>query len=326
MTALLFIALSAVIVFAGSALCRIVDRLAAASGTGRTVAGLVLLATATSLPELFAGLSSVLTLKAPDLAVAGLLGSCMFNLFVFSVLDAFVGDEPLSTRVERGHLLSMGFALVLVSVFSLSLLAPALVAPIGWIGVSTPLMLVLYVAATRTSFRWQERSKQEELDLGPTLEPGEKRKLWAQYAGASILVIAAASAVPPLAQSIAESTGVSQSFIGNSLVALATSLPELVVALAALRMDAPDMAFATILGSNLFNLALVPVLDLAYIDGPLLAAASSEHLISAAAMVIMTAVLVIGVTYATREKEAFIAWDSWAILATYLVGLGLLAT
>ena len=83
---LTFVALSAVIVAAAMFLAKFGDEIAEKSGMGGTVTGLVLLAGATSLPELSVGFSSV-RLGAPDLAAGGVLGSSLANLLILSLVD-----------------------------------------------------------------------------------------------------------------------------------------------------------------------------------------------------------------------------------------------
>ena len=80
---------------AGSMLARYGDIIAQLTGLTRTWIGLVLLATATSLPELFTGVSAVTVAAAPDIAVGDALGSCLFNLVLLVVLDASSRGEPM---------------------------------------------------------------------------------------------------------------------------------------------------------------------------------------------------------------------------------------
>ncbi len=99
---------------------------------------------------------------------------------------------------------------------------------------------------------------------------------------------------------------------------MVTALPELVVSVAAVRIDATDLTFGNLLGSNLFNLAILGLDDLLYVKGPILAQASPAHLVTASAAMAMTAIAVIGLTYRVSKKRLWFAWDSWAILAVYV--------
>ena len=114
-------------------------------------------------------------------------------------------------------------------------------------------------------------------------------------------------------------TGLGQSFVGNILIAASTSLPEIVVSMAALKMGAVDMAFGNLFGSNLFDMAILGIDDVFYTRGVLTSHVSSSHEIAAVAAMTMTAVAVVGLTYRATRKTLFLAWDSWAIVAVYIL-------
>jgi cation:H+ antiporter len=69
------------------------------SGLGQGWIGLILMASVTSLPELFVGISSAGILQSVDLAAGDVLGSCAFNLAILSLLD-WAGKVPLSNRAS----------------------------------------------------------------------------------------------------------------------------------------------------------------------------------------------------------------------------------
>jgi cation:H+ antiporter len=102
-------ACAALIGLAGPVLTHYGDIIARLTGLSRTWIGLTLLATATSLPELFTGISAVTVAAAPNIAVGDVLGSCIFNLMMLVVLDALSRDEPVYRRIDQGHILTAGF-------------------------------------------------------------------------------------------------------------------------------------------------------------------------------------------------------------------------
>jgi len=89
---------------------------------GQTWIGVVLMASVTSLPELVTGISSVTVYDLPNIAAGDVLGSCMFNLLILSLMDA-VQPEPISARAHQGHALSIGFGLLLIGVAGVGLVA-----------------------------------------------------------------------------------------------------------------------------------------------------------------------------------------------------------
>jgi cation:H+ antiporter len=125
-----FGATALVIVLAGVRLASYGDILGEKTGLGGNWIGLVLLAATTSLPELFTGFGATALHGLPDIALGDVLGSCMFNLVILSMMDA-VHPEPLSTRAHQRHALSMEFGLLLIGVAGLGLLASDHVPPSG---------------------------------------------------------------------------------------------------------------------------------------------------------------------------------------------------
>jgi len=120
---LLRFALSATAIFvAGSFLTRFADELVEITGLGRLVSGSVLLAGATSLPELSVDLSAI-TMQVPDLAVGDLLGSSLMNLLILAVLD-LVNRSPgwMFSRQASAHALAGLLSIELTSLAALSLL------------------------------------------------------------------------------------------------------------------------------------------------------------------------------------------------------------
>jgi cation:H+ antiporter len=113
---------AALIGFAGPVLTRYGDIIARRTGVSRTWIGLLLLATATSLPELFTGVSAVTVAAAPNIAVGDALGSCVFNLAMLVVLDAMHRGEPMYSRMDQGHILTAGFGVILIGFAGASLL------------------------------------------------------------------------------------------------------------------------------------------------------------------------------------------------------------
>jgi hypothetical protein len=94
---------------AGPILTHYADTIARLTGLSRSWVGLVLLAGATSLPELFTGVSAVAVASAPNIALGDALGSCIFNLAMLVVLDVMSRNEPVYRYIDQGHILTAGF-------------------------------------------------------------------------------------------------------------------------------------------------------------------------------------------------------------------------
>ena len=144
------------------------------------------------------------------------------------------------------------------------------------------------------------------------------------YSINAVVVIIAATFLPKIGEGIAETTGLGQTFVGNIFIALSTSLPEVVVSITAVKIDAIDLAIGNLFGSNIFNIFILAIDDIFFIKGPLLSFANPNHIISALSAIAMTTIAIIGLTYRAEKKPLFLAWDSIGILLIYLINLMLL--
>jgi cation:H+ antiporter len=321
-----FLATALVIVFAGVRLARYGDMLGEKTGLGRSWVGLVVLAATTSLPELFTGLGATALANLPNIAIGDILGSCMFNLLILSFMDA-LQPEPLSTRAHQSHALSIGLGLVLIGVAGLGLLSSERLPAIGWIGPYTPALLVIYVVSMRLLFTHEQHvRKRETKEVAAELQYAEVplRSVIVHYTVAAAFVVGAALWLPRLGAELARQTGLGEAFVGSLFIAITTSLPEIVVSLAAVRIGAIDLGVGNILGSNLFNLFILGLDDVFYRHGPLLAVADASHDVAVVAIVIMNALFLIGLTYRVMTKRFVIAWDTAAIAAVYGVTMALM--
>jgi cation:H+ antiporter len=322
-----FIACTAVILLAGTNLSKYGDMIAEKTGLGRTWIGVVLMASITSLPELITGISSVTVFDLPNIAAGDALGSCMFNLLIIALLDARSGLTPISAKVHQGQVLTAGFGVLLLGLVSLSIVAGPHLPALGWVGVPSLMLLVIYLLAMRVVFLYEKKRRAQlpqELNEAPQYNHISPTRAYALYGLNALLIIGAATYLPHLGEEIAEITGLGRTFVGSIFIALSTSLPEIVVSLAALQLGAADLAFGNIFGSNLFNMAILALDDVLYTRGPLLATISSNHLLSAQAAMIMTAIAVIGLTYRANKRYPFLAWDSLGITGVYALAIYIL--
>lgn len=316
--ALQFAACSAAILFAGVRLSRYGDVIAARTGMGGTWFGLVAMAAVTSLPELITGASSVVLFDVPDIAAGDAIGSCMFNLVIFAFLD--VRDPmPLTARIHQGHVLSGAFGILLLGLAALAIQWGAGAPAVGWVALHSLVFVAAYAFAMRTIFAF-ERNRMSQLatEVAGTDDTGTPLRRAAQlYAVNALVLVAAAAYLPSVGEALAAATGLAQSFVGSLFIAASTSLPEIVVSVAAARIGAIDMAAGNLFGSNLFNIAVLGVDDLFYVQGPLLAAVAPTHLISLTAAMMMSAMAIVGLTYRAQRKRHRVSWDALGILAIY---------
>ncbi len=323
-----FLLCTLLIVYSGSKLSKYGDIIAEKTGLSRTWIGLVLIASVTSLPELVTGITSVTYAGTPDIAVGDILGSCVFNMLILAMLDATYRPMPISTKAHQGHILSAGFGLLLISIVAMSLFAGEAIDPIGWIGPYTLLIIVIYFVAMRTLFHYEKKKiaafVKGTVTKQPRYEDISTRTAIIHYGINAMVVVIAAVFLPEIGKGIAETTGLGQTFTGNIFIAVSTSLPEVVVSMTALRIDAVDLAIGNLFGSNIFNIFILAIDDIFFTKGPILSFTNTNHIISALSAITMITIAIIGLTYRSTKKPLFLAWDSLGILLVYIINLMLL--
>ena len=313
----------AVIGVAGVRLSRYGDIIAEKSGLSRGWVGLVMLASVTSLPELVTGLSAVTVADVPDIAVGNILGACIFNLGFIVVLDFLYRKESIYTRARQGNVLAAGYGIVLIGVagFNLLLYRAGTIPSIGHVGLYTPVILLLYLMAMRTLYRYEQSQITEFVEERAELHPQVSLKQAVRsYVVAALAVVAAGVWLPYIAADLADAMGWKQSFVGTLLVAAVTTAPEIVVTVSALRMGAVDLAIGNLFGSNLFNIAILAIDDLAYLPAPLFADVSISHAASAFSAIMMSGLAVVGLILRPPSRVyRTVSWISLLLLAVYLL-------
>lgn len=325
MTWLLFAATAAVIVSAGIYLARYGDVIGEKSGLGRTWIGVVLLAATTSLPELITGFSATALSPLPNIAIGNVLGACMVNFLILSLMDA-IHPERLSARAYQGHALSIAFGVVLLAIVGFGLVPGVPWPTLGWVGFYTPLLLGAYFVAMRVIFSHEQQRRAREVEEVARELEYERftlRQASLRYAAAAVFVIGGALALPGLGATIARDTGLGEAFVGSVFIAAVTCLPEIVVSVTAVRLGALDLGIGNVLGSNLFNLFILALDDVFYRPGPLLATAEPTHAVSVFALVVMNGLFLVGLTHQVLKKRFIVAWDTGAIALVYGVAVWL---
>lgn len=322
-----FIVCTSVIVYSGTRLSKYGDIIAEKTGLGRTWIGVVLMASVTSLPELVTGVSSVTYAGLPDIAVGDVLGSCVFNMLIISFLDAMHRPTPISFKAHHGHVLSAAFGILLLSIVAIGLFFGNRVLPLGWIGPYTLIFVVIYFVSMKLIYSYEKRQLVEfvkEAAIEFKYKEFTTKRAVGNYIINALFVITAAIFLPKIGEGIAEATGLGQTFVGNIFIAVSTSLPEVVVSIAAVKIGAINLAIGNLFGSNIFNIFILALDDVFFIKGPILSFASPNHIISTLSAIAMTTIAVIGLTYRTEKKPLFLAWDSIGILLAYVINLMLL--
>jgi len=151
-----FLLCAAVIFFSGTKLARYGDHMAELTGMGKAWFGLIMMASVTSLPELFVGISSASIIESADFAVGDVLGSCAFNLATLSLLDVFSKKTSLFSVASQSHVLAGALGIVLFSFVGIGLFLPYDFKLIDWIGISSIVFIALYLVSIKLVYHYDE--------------------------------------------------------------------------------------------------------------------------------------------------------------------------
>lgn len=317
---------AAIILFSSNYLAKSADIIALKTGLGRSFVGVVLLATATSLPEMGLGVSSITLINAPDLAVGDAFGSNIFNLLIIGILDLFWRNGPILNSVSVapvvvGLLSIVAIAATMIAVFFHSRLNVSLS---EWhISPLTIVIFLIFVLSMYIVYRsgaLLEASDADEERIDESASGGLSRAV-AIYAIAGLVIVVSAVWLANTGEGIAHAMGWETSFVGTQFLAFSTSLPELSASFAALRINAPELAISNLLGSNLFNMGFVlTVDDIALVGKPLWTAVSDVHLMTAALAILMSGVVIAGLAKRGRHRpHKFFTYEGAALIGLYIV-------
>jgi cation:H+ antiporter len=322
-----FVLSGLVVAVAGSFLTRYADAIASGTKLGGLWVGMVLLAGATSLPELATDIAAV-RMGARDIAVGDLFGSSLANMLILAVIDLLPPRRRVLQKVALDQVLGASLAIVLNALATVWVV-------VGWsyswlgVGPGSLLLFLGYLAGTRAVYLQNVGDAAARTPAAAAVSrEGERpmpvRRALLGFVAAALVLLAAAPLLAWSARGVAEISGLGNTFVGTWLVGLATSLPELVTALAAVRMGAFDLAVGNLFGSNACNMAIFLPLDLVQ-GGNLFAGLDPGHALSGLFAVLLMSLGIAAIVYRARRRFAMVEPDSLLILVAYAAALWLMA-
>ncbi|OPL14792.1 MAG: hypothetical protein AVO34_01325 [Firmicutes bacterium ML8_F2] len=316
-----FIISAVVIVYAGSKLTKNAAVVADCIGIGTAWVGALMLPLATSLPELVTTLRAV-TIDTPDLAVGNILGSCLYNLSLLALIDMIEGRGPLTSKVGKGHIIPASLSVISVCLAAIAMLGITGL-KIGWVSFETLLIAGLYFYGSMLLFKYEKKNQPVLTDIEEVPENNRASGGVAllNFGIAALFIVVAGVLVTDALDLIAVQTGLGHSFVGSLFLAVSTSLPETVTTVSAVRLGYLDMAVANVFGANFMNLFIIFIADFVYRNGALLHAVNETHLFSALLVILISTVIIFGLTYRSTERKTRVGFDTILALAGYLLVL-----
>lgn len=319
-----FLICALIIIFAGTKLTRYGDIIAEKTGLGRLWIGAVLIPLATSLPEITSSSSAAL-INAPNLAIGTIFGSIMFNLLIIAIADFAHGPGPLLREVTTGQILTAIFGIFLIAIAALSMLIKSSLLFVG-VGIDSLTLIILYFLGIIVIFKYSKKTQPDKV-LGV---PEENYTVYSlpltniKFLIVAIIIIFTAMKLAQVANSLADLTGWGTTFMGTIILAIVTSLPELVTALAAIRIKAYDLAVGIVLGANLLNMTIPFFSDIFYDGPPILSVVSPQHIISALIAIIITSIAIASIVYKPKKSVYNLGIAAWLIFLVYFLGIFLI--
>lgn len=310
---------AAVIIIAATKLSRSADIIAEKTGLGRAWVGALLLPVVTSLPEIVTSVQAVLV-ENPDLALGNVLGSNMFNIFIIAVVDLIQGSGPILRYVRPGHILTAAIGILLTGLAVFSILAGFdQTIPLLGIGYDSLLLLLVFLGGVRLITRYEKKNGgHREAAQYATESLG---KAFLVVGIAAVMIFFSGRLLAVTADELSRVTRLGGTFVGSFMVAVTTSLPELMATMAAVRLGALDMAIGNILGANVMNIFIIMVSDFFYRQGAVLGAVSPQAALAGVLAITLTAIAVIGLIYKSHKSYLFLGIDAYGIILLYLIGV-----
>lgn len=317
-----------VILFAGWKLADTADKLADATGMGEAIAGAVLLGATTSLPGLLT--SGVTAFNGfAELAFSNAVGGIAAQTAFLAIAD--ISYRNINLEHAAASAANTMQAALLIALLSLPIVAigtPSLdlfsVHPLSLALPALYLYGVRMIAKARRTATWKpEDTPETEVDVPEEeYESLSVPRLLVWFLSMAAVVAVAGWLVAESGMAVVERTGLSESLVGGVFTAVATSLPELVTTLAAVRMGALTLAVGNILGGNSFDSLFIAVADIAYREAPIYQALGDRQLFLLGVVLLMNAILVLGLLRRQKKGIANIGFESFTLLVLYAGALG----
>ncbi|MCF7926299.1 MAG: sodium:calcium antiporter [Candidatus Izimaplasma sp.] len=259
---LFYLLLAFTVIFSTSKASYYVDELDKKSNISGALIGGLLLATVTSLPEFITSITSTLALGKPGLAFGNVFGSNIFNIVILALADLIFVKKLFFNKVKSGRKTN-SFVMLMYVIFML----PLLLNRFGWLDYDTigitigltfniiSLIIIIIYFMSIKSMREDEAFENE----GTTKL--SYQKIVTMFIFWSIFVVIGSYYITLVTDQLSTHFNLSSSFAGAIFLGVATSLPELTAVMTLMRLNNYEAALGNIVGSNVFNMTIISVVD-----------------------------------------------------------------
>ena len=330
---LIFVGGALAVWFAGIQLSNTTDILDSRFNLGQALGGVIILAIATNLPEIVIVVTASLTHNI-GIAIGNILGGIAIQTVVLVILDGFGLGRKGALSYEVASLQLVLEGVLVVSVLVVAIMGTQLpqsiifarLAPGDLLIVALWLVGVWLVNKARTDLPWQEKGRAP--GVSQPRESKDQKKMDKRSTASVLLILGIAALVTLVAgfaleessNAIADHIGLSGVLFGSTVLAIATSLPEVATGLAAVKIGDYELAASDIFGGNAFLPALFFPATL--LSGQsVLSQAKNTDIYLASLGVLLTAVYIYGFIFRPKRQVFSLGIDSLVVLILYIVGI-----
>ncbi len=315
--------------FSGTHLALYSDWISHRYQLGRAFIGAFLLAIATSLPEVATTITASWIGNAP-LAINNLLGGINLQTTIIAVADLFLVTGSLTFFSPRPSLLIGGvFVVIQLAVASVGMTYGEIFS-IGGVGFWPFLLFVIYLLMLYFILHHENDKKWVAVDVKekhlmkrhtPSKKNVSNNKLLFLFCIHALLILIAGWATAYSADKLTVQWNWSSSWMGATLVAFTTSLPEISTTFGAVRQKAYVLAIANIFGSNVLTIALLFVADFFYRKGPIINETTPSNFILTTIGIVLTCIFLWGILERKNKTIFRMGFDSFTVIIVYFVSL-----
>lgn len=326
---LIFIVAAVVIGIFGVLMTHVARLLAIQTGMGEALMGAVFIGASTSLSGIIASMTAAAAGHA-EMAVSNALGGIAAQTAFLAIADMFYRKANLEHAAASAENLMMNaFLMTLLAILLLSFTVPtysiAAIHPGSFLLIAGYLFGVQVLAKTHKMPMWMPvMTRDTRREKESTIQRRRFRMTsphWYTFALYSVVVGVAGWVLSKAGIAIAISTEISEGMVGGVFTAVSTSLPELVIAITAVRLKSLTLAVGDIIGGNAFDTLFVAMSDLFYREGPIYADISVNEKFWLAITILMSGILLMGLLHRERHGIANIGWESFLVLILYILSL-----
>lgn len=322
----LFVISALLVAVVGTYLTKTADQLADLTGLGEAIFGAVFLGGVTSLPGIVTSVVAAYN-GHPELAVSNAIGGIAAQTLFLSIADITYRKTNLEHAAASITSLMQGVLLIgLLAFVLLGMTGPEFLVfhihPVSFLIIGGYILGSKMISKAKDWPMWSPRITRATVSDLPDKENIKLnlKSVILKFVLSAIVVGIAGFTIAKTGIAIAANTGLSESLVGVLFTAIATSFPELIVSVSAVKRGALTLSISNIIGGNSFDVLFIAFADMAYFNGSILHAITQNQVFIMAMTMLMTSALIMGLLY--REKEGFgkIGWESLAIIIIYFTG------